>query len=263
MDAISRVASSMAGVAVTRTAREQSDELRNALGREIATRDNNVHENAVANGAKPGINTDNDVSQMFSYMNDATGNDNSVLWGSGVLAQGAQSDEPAQAAAMFGAARNEIRERSEALANEVAYASARGLDVSESLAAMSNLSDNLGVLDSNADAAVGFAPDYASEAAASIAEIAEEAAVEIVTVPPQEDDGQPGFAVSGPFEGSVTEQIAQVAAEQDPEEMSIAAQIASHAQAEHAESISLMNDENDGASDGSAANVRATDEVVR
>jgi len=262
MDAITRVVGQAASVAVTRTARGQSDELRNSLAREVATRDGAVHENAVANGAKPGIATENDVAQMFSYMSDDTGNDNSVLWGSGVFAQGAQTDEPAQAAAMFSAARDEIHERSAVLANEVAYASARGLDVTQTLEAMVNLSDNLGVLDSNA-AEVGFAPAVSSEPPVSFNELAEEAAVQAVTVPPQEGDGQPAFAVSGPFEGTVTEQIAQVSAEQDPEDMSIAAQIASQMKADYAESISLMSDENDGATDGSNASVRATDEVAR
>jgi hypothetical protein len=271
----------MANVAVTRTNREQADELRNSLGREIASRDVRVQDAAVSGGANAGANasanvgaagasvaTDNNVNTMFSYMNNSMEGGNSVLWGSGVLAAGAQSDEPAQAHAMFSAAREDIQERGAALSNELAYASARGLDVTPTLEAMTNLSSNLGVLDSNAggssgaiSGAVNFAPDYSGEAPASIVELANEVAEEsgAVTALLAEGDDQPAFAVSGPFEGSISEQIAQVSAEQDPEDMSIAAQIASQAQAEHAESIDIMSD----SPDGSDANVRATDEVVR
>ncbi|MCL2754240.1 MAG: hypothetical protein FWD35_00785 [Oscillospiraceae bacterium] len=250
MDAISRIVGSMANVAVTRTNREQADELRSSLGRGVASSDSRTHEAAV-NGANAksgasgvGVNADNDVNEMFSYMNNTMEGGNSVLWGSGVLAAGAQSDEPAQAAAVFSAARDDIQQRSEVLANELNYASARGLDVTPTLEAMTNLSENLNVLDANAAVAgaVNFAPDFGGEAPVSFSEIADEMAVEVVTVPPSEGDDQPAFAVSGPFEGNVSEQIAQVTAEQDPEDMSIAAQIAADAKSEHAESIDIMND---------------------
>jgi hypothetical protein len=159
-------------------------------------------------------------------------------------------------------ARAGIESRSNEIANEIAYDRARGLDVTQSLEAMVNLSENLGVLDSNMAGAgiagaVSFAPDFASQAAAGVAEIADELEVEVVTVPQGEESEQPGFAVAGAFEGSITEQVAQAAAEQDPEDMSIAAQIAQGAQAAYAESIDIMND---GGVD--ASTVAATDEVM-
>jgi hypothetical protein len=231
----------MASAPISRTNREEAAEQRNALGREIDSNDNR--------GAQPAqrvqgqINTENNVSEMFTYLNNGTdlygmgAPENGLSWGSGMF------DEGGTAEATAAIARENIEARSEALANEVAYNSARGLDVTQSLEAMVNLSENLGVLDANMNsAAVPFATDFATEAPVQFHGVAEEESSVVVAAEPE----QPGFAVEGAFSGSVAEQVVQAAAEQDESEMSIAAQIAQDAKAEHAASIDIMGDDNVG-----------------
>jgi len=54
---------------------------------------------------------------------------------------------------------------------------------------------------------------------------------------------QPGFAPPPEFEGGPAEQAVAASQEQDVDDMSLAAQIASNAKAEYAESVDIMNDD--------------------
>jgi hypothetical protein len=240
----------MANVAVTKTNREQSEELRNSLGRQVDSgADANRGDLPPVQGVQGQINTENNVSTMFAYLNNGTdlygvgAPENGLSWGSGMF-----DDEGGTAESTAATARENIEARSEVLTNEIAYDRARGLDITESLEAVVNLSENLSVLDANTNAgAFSFAVDAATEAPVNFNEIMLEEEAVPVTAASATETEQPAFAVSGAFEGSIAEQIVAASSEQTEDEMSIAAQIAAGAQAEHAEAISLTDD------DGAAA----------
>jgi hypothetical protein len=217
-----------------RSIREQEREQRNPIGREIGTsadREESQNLNGVQ-GMQGNINTENNVSSMFSYMNnstDATGAGNSALWGSGTFAGASQvaaiGDGNVSDVAMqvLQSAQNEIDARSAALSTEIAYGEARGLDVTDSLAAMVNLSENREILEENLT---------------------------------------PAFAVPGAFEGSIAEQVVAASEEPAADEMSIAAQIARQAQSEYAASIDITNTDSNDENVSTAAAVRADSDNI-
>jgi hypothetical protein len=240
MDVISRVAGSTAMTPVTRTNREETAELRSTFAREVDSGENRGM--PPVQGQQGQINTENNVSAMFSYLNNGTdlygtgAPENGVSWGSGLFEDGGT------AAATAATARENIEARSESLTNEIAYNSARGFDVTQSLEAVVNLSENLGVLDANMNStAVSFAVDAATEGPVKFHGVPEDESN--LTPAIAQEPEQPGFAVAGAFEGSLAEQIVQAASEQEEGEMSIAAQIASASQADHAASIDIMSED--------------------
>jgi hypothetical protein len=221
MDVISRMVGSVATVPVTKTHREEAAEQRNAFAREVDSNDNRGNLPPVQ-GMQGRINTENNVSETFTYLNNGTdlygtgAPENGLSWGSGLFDGGGTAESTAATA------RANIEARAESLTTEMAFDRARGFDVSDSLVAMSNLSGNLEVLDSNT-ATVNF-NEIASELPA------------VASVPPEA--GEPT---------TVADEIVAAAAEQSHDEMSIAAQIASQAKADHAASIDIMNDDDGGA----------------
>ncbi|MCL1831499.1 MAG: hypothetical protein FWG45_01150 [Oscillospiraceae bacterium] len=230
MDAISRAVGTIAQSPITKTNRENTDEMRNTLKREIA----GVAENQPQiQGIQGEINTENKTHEMFSYLNNGTdlyGSNGSVApqWGSGTFddAAGESAEKVLQTT------RENITARSQALATEIAFDKARGMDVSGNVAAMSNLSENLSVFDAN----TAFVPP-AIDAKPAIAELAEQAGVDTSVVNPDQSEVS-AFIDSG---GSVTEQIAQAAQERDDGELSVAEQIAKDAKADHAKAGDIMN----------------------
>jgi len=255
MDVISRVAGSTANLPIARSNREQSEELRKSYGREVDSGVNRDTAEAAqgihgVQGVQGQINTENNVSTMFSYLNNGTdvygagAPENSLSWGSGLFDDGGTAEATAASAAA------NIEARTEALATEIAFDRARGHDVTESLEAMVNLSENQGILNENTEgmsmrppAGASFAPSFATEPPVNLFEVADELEVDGVTAVIAEPVEQPGFAVAGAFEGSVSEQIVQAAAEPEEGELSIAAQIAAGAKAEHADAANVMSGE--------------------
>jgi hypothetical protein len=257
MEAIGRTIQLNAGMPVGRNAHELRNENKNPLGREVDSVTAGQQQGDTPKRVQGLLNTENNVSTMFSYLDDDTdlhGVSDTVQWGAGVLEVEGNHDSVANPLA---AAKEMIETRTEVLANEIAYNSARGLDVSDALETMVNLSENMGVLESNfgaMNAGTSFTVDYTDTELTEFHGIPEEEA-NIVTAPPQERE-QPSYEV-GMFEGTVSEQITESVREQAPGEMSIAAQIANAAKAEYAESIDIMSD-----GGVNAATVAATDRVT-
>jgi hypothetical protein len=286
MDAIGGVLHSSFNVVHGRNVRGAEREQQNPLRREVETGTNKTQEAQNPHGVQGmqgNINTENNVSTMFAYMNNSMEQEsNSALWGSGTFG-GAAGAASGAAMQVLQSAQNEIDNRSTALATEIAYGEARGMDVTQSIMAMANLSENRDVLETNlapATAATGtvdvstpgFAPEFNIEPPTSIIDLANE--VEPVGsggaggAGVAADNGElPGFMVEGAFGGSVSEQIVAASAERDPAEMSVAEQISNQAKAEYAASINIMNPDNAESNELAApgavdATVRATDEVM-
>ncbi|MCL1880747.1 MAG: hypothetical protein FWF76_01055 [Oscillospiraceae bacterium] len=260
MGALQGILQANANLPVTRTVNEQANQ-RNTLGREVASTENNVNTGVTqVSGASAAVNTENTVSEMFSYLNngldmhDGADVASASVWGSGTFETGGVASPTGQNAEAaldpLSAARGEIAMRADVIATEMAYDQARGLDVTPSLEAMVNLGENADILDANialemngnpnpnpnATSAAEFAPDYNAEPVETIVEMMNEIATApntAVVAASVEESDSPSFAVPGAFEGSVAEQVAQAATAPEDGEMSIAAQIASDLQANY------------------------------
>jgi hypothetical protein len=87
--------------------------------------------------------------------------------------------------------------------------------------------------------------DNAAPAALNTPEALEAAAPDAASSPAYtpDDSANPEFAIPSVFEGGAAEQAVAASTEQDYDEMSIAAQIASSSQADYAQSIDIMSEE--------------------
>jgi hypothetical protein len=238
MDVIGRMVGSIATTPVTRSNREEAAELRSAFGREIDSNDNRGDRPPVQ-GVQGRINTENNVSEMFTYLNNGTdlygtgAPENGLSWGSGLFEDGGTAEATAATA------RENIEARSESLTTEIAFDRARGYDVTDSLEAMTNLSENLSVLDANTAALAASA-----SGGVQFHGIPEDSGTGAVSSVAASVDDSPEFAPPTALEGSVSEQIVQASAEQQENEMSIAAQIAASSKADYAASVDIMNTDN-------------------
>jgi len=234
-----------------------------------------------------GVDSANNVSELFSYMNNSgNGSGAPGMWGGGTFDNSVffqSGGELANLQAM-NSARIGIESRAKALVGEIGRDRARGLDVSDRQEALLNLTGNLDILNRNLSNSidralsdsggkregnfvdvVGRIKESLAPKPATATNTPEEAegaedvpsvpvaptqppaqpqaeSVENPAVAAQESDPTPAFAPPAAFEGSASEQIVAASEAPEPDEMSVAAQIASDSKAEHAESVDIMSE---------------------
>ena len=217
-----------------------------------------LQNNARMASAAMGVENANNVAGLFSYMNGNSGggNSGSAVWGGGTFdtsafieSKGTLSELQAMNSARIG-----IESRARSLVGEIGRDRARGLDVTDKQEALSNLTGNLNILNKNLSNSVDKALSDGKEdkkftdivgkikstlasPAATVNEQKEESSNTIADEPEQ-----PSFAPPPVFEGSVSEQAVAASEEQEPDDMSIASQIANNAKSDYAESTNIMNE---------------------
>jgi hypothetical protein len=206
-----------------------------------------------------------------------------AIWGAGTFDQSIFTNAGSQMSQLqaMNSARNGIENRARELVNEIGRDRAMGRDVSDRQEALSNLTGNLDILNRNLSNSIDRAlsengggrdantvdvlgrirdtiasrapegslvpnevptPTNAPEAPAN-AQAAAETPETPANAQAAAETEPASFEVPAAFEGSVAEATAAASQEQSYDEMSVAAQIASNAQSDHAEAIDIMNDE--------------------
>ena len=221
-----------------------------------------------------GVNTANNVSELFTYMNNSSGNGAPGIWGGGTFDSSVfiqSGGELANLQAM-NSARIGIENRARSLVSEIGRDRARGFDVSDRQEALSNLTGNLDILNRNLNSSIDKAlSDNGGKREGNFVDVVGRIKDSLAPAPPapategepagqtvgfgaseptepahtpeiSKEVEQPSFAPPAAFEGSASEQIVAASEAQDPDEMSIASQIASNAQSEHAESVDIMSE---------------------
>ena len=207
-------------------------------------------------------NADNNlVSNLFAYMNDNNAG-SAGIWGGGTFDDNVffgSKNELSQLQAM-NSARVGIENRARTLVGEIGRDRARGLDVSLKQEALGNLTGNLDILNRNLDNSISRAMsenggkregnfiDITARIRESLAEAEQE----------RQSDGLSPTADRLPeTDKPVTEQVAEASQPKEPDEMSVAEQIANNSKSDYAESTDIMNDDNGtaGESNGTANSV--------
>jgi hypothetical protein len=233
--------------------------------------------------AEAGLNAANNVADLFSYMNNGGSNQGGGIWGAGTFDQSIFTNAGSQMSQLqaMNSARIGIEGRARELVNEIGRDRAMGRDVSDRQEALSNLTGNLDILNRNLSNSIdralsenggrdantvdvlgrirdtiatrapvgspvpnevptpGTNPPAEEEAAADSAVQAPAAAQAAMA----EDNEPASFEVPTAFEGSAAEAAVAASQEQDYDDMSVAAQIASNAQSDYAQAIDIMNEE--------------------
>jgi hypothetical protein len=232
-------------------------------------------EEARLSAAQAGLNAASNISSLFGYMNNGGGN-NTGVWGSGTFDTTVffSSKNELSNLQALNSARIGIENRARTLVGEIGRGKARGFDVSDRQEALSNLTGNLDILNKNLNNSIDNALSNKTNDRKTIdiigrlrdslapSEVPEGEAKEAATTPAAEiieeetantnasaaftesaESSQPSFAAPSTFEGGAAEQAVQASQEQDPDDMSIAAQIANDAKSEYAQSVDIMNEE--------------------
>ncbi|MCL1904170.1 MAG: hypothetical protein FWF94_07120 [Oscillospiraceae bacterium] len=185
-----------------------------------------------------GINgADNNlVTNLFSYMNNG-GSGNGGTWGGGTFDNSVffgSGSEISQLQAM-NSARIGIENRARTLVGEIGRDRARGFDVSGKQEALGNLTGNLDILSKNLSDSIDRAM---GDGRTDVKYVDVMAKIKASLAPTPAEDTE-----KTEEDKSVTEQVNEASKEYDPEDASIAEQIANNAKSDYAEGTDVLTGE--------------------
>lgn len=170
------------------------------------------------------------VTNLFSYMNGSNSNSGGI-WGGGTFDNSVflgSGSELSQLQAM-NSARIGIENRARTLVGEIGRDRARGFDVSDKQEALGNLTGNLDILSKNLSNSVDRAMGD-GKADVKYVDIIGKIKASLAPTPAEETEET----------SSVTEQVNEASKPYDPEDASIAEQIANNAKSDYAESTDIL-----------------------